>query len=70
VTLLIGIYLLGVVAVIIYFVKEMKNERTSHGQGVLLFFGACLSGLWPLAAIWFLILSPWLVWRWWKGRRT
>ncbi len=64
---LIALYLVGVFAVLAFFISAMLDERTRHGAGVLLFFGACLSVVWPLVAFWFLILSPWLVWRWFKG---
>ncbi|WP_346915048.1 hypothetical protein [uncultured Roseibium sp.] len=66
---LFGIYLLVAIAVFAFFAKGSREEPTAHGRGVLSFWGSLLAVFWPLAAAWFLILSPWLVWRWLKGLR-
>lgn len=64
-----ALYLMGLGVVWVGTAAAMRSEPTTHGQDVLFGLG-CIAGLlWPPFLAYFIVVSPWIAWTWWKTRR-
>ena len=61
------IYLAVMVLIWIAYAVQAAHEPTAHGQDVLIPLGCILGFVWPLFLAWMIIVSPWLLFLWWKG---
>ena len=59
-SVLLAIYILGVIAVALWIMSVAAHEPTSHGQGVIFTYGCLAIFLWPLVVVYALIFGAFL----------